>query len=65
MNGPDGPPPRTLGEAVDAVRWSYDPSQRLLSPLVEAAKYFEHVPWDGEAGEEPVQPVSQQKLADS
>lgn len=41
-------PRRTLGEAVDEVRWTYDPSQRLLSPLVEAARYFEDFPWDGE-----------------
>lgn len=49
--------PVTLGEAVGGVRWDYDPSQRLLSPLVEAAKYFEHFPWDGDAEDEPVQPV--------
>lgn len=40
--------PLTLGEAVSGVRWDYDPSQRLLSPLVEAARYFEEFPWDGE-----------------
>ena len=39
----------TLGDAVNGVRWDYDPSQRLLSPLVETATYFEHFPWDGEA----------------
>lgn len=43
--------PVTLGEAVSGVRWDYDPSQRLLSPLVEAARYFEAFPWDGD--EEP------------
>jgi hypothetical protein len=54
LTGPDGnEPARTLGEAVDAVRWSYDPSQRLLSPLVETARYFEDFPWDGEPAEVP------------
>ena len=43
--------PATLGEAVSGVRWDYDPSLRLLSPLVAAARYFEQFPWDGE--EEP------------
>jgi len=40
--------PLTLGEAVSEVRWDYDPSQRLLSPLVKAARFFEEFPWDGE-----------------
>lgn len=54
MTGPDGGRPSpTLGEAVDAVRWSYDPSQRLLSPLVETARYFEDFPWDGEPEDGP------------
>ena len=54
MTGPDGgKPSRTLGEAVDAVRWTYDPTQRLLSPLVEAARYFEDFPWDGEPADGP------------
>lgn len=48
------PRPATLGEAVSGVRWDYDPSQRLLSPLVEAARYFEAFPWDGD--EEPAPP---------
>jgi hypothetical protein len=43
--------PATLGEAVSGVRWDYDPSLRLLSPLVASARYFEQFPWDGE--EEP------------
>ena len=38
----------TLGDAVNGVRWDFDPSQRLLSPLVETARYFEHFPWEGE-----------------
>ena len=52
----------TLGEAVNGVRWDYDPSQRLLSPLVETARYFEEFPWDGEDEPEtpgaPLAPVS-------
>ena len=40
--------PATLGEAVSGVRWDYDPSLRLLSPLVASARYFEQFPWDGE-----------------
>jgi len=38
----------TLGEVVNEVRWDYDPGQRLLSPLVKAARFFEEFPWDGE-----------------
>ena len=58
MTRPEGGEPlQTLGDAVDTVRWSYDPSQRLLSPLVEAAKYFEHFPWDGDEEEAPVQTI--------
>ncbi|HSN85192.1 MAG TPA: hypothetical protein VL025_00475 [Thermoanaerobaculia bacterium] len=38
----------TLGEVVNAVRWDYVPSQELLSPLVETARYFQDFPWDGE-----------------
>jgi hypothetical protein len=41
----------TLGELVNEVRWDYDPAQRLLSPLVPAAKYFEEFPWNGEPEE--------------
>ena len=43
----------TLGEVVNEVRWDYDPSQRLLSPLVEAARFFEAFPWDGEDEADP------------
>ncbi|HEV2843913.1 MAG TPA: hypothetical protein VG477_03630 [Thermoanaerobaculia bacterium] len=47
--------PPTLGDAVNGVRWDFDPSRRLLSPLVATARYFESFPWDGEA-EEPATP---------
>lgn len=50
--------PATLGEAVSGVRWDYDPAQRLLSPLVETARYFEEFPWDGERADAP-QPVEE------
>jgi hypothetical protein len=43
----------TLGSVINEVRWDYDPAQRLLSPLVAAAKYFEEFPWNGEPEEEP------------
>lgn len=46
----------TLGEIVNEVRWDYDPAQRLLSPLVPAAKYFEEFPWNGEPEDEPAAP---------
>lgn len=46
----------TLGEAVSGVRWDYDPGQRLLSPLVEAARYFAAFPWDGDEEPAPAPP---------
>ncbi|HKV08361.1 MAG TPA: hypothetical protein VJ725_09500 [Thermoanaerobaculia bacterium] len=52
-----GKPLVTLGEVVNAVRWDYDPSRELLSPLVETARYFQDFPWDGEL-DEPTGPVS-------
>ena len=51
-----GKPLVTLGEVVNAVRWDYTPSQELLSPLVETARYFQDFPWDGEL-DEPTGPV--------
>lgn len=53
--------PVTLGEAVGGVRWDYDPTQRLLSPLVEAVRYFENFPWDGDLDEEPAAPPVRQE----
>ncbi|MFL6193774.1 MAG: hypothetical protein ACJ75H_06355 [Thermoanaerobaculia bacterium] len=50
-----GKVPPALGEALSGVRWDYDPSRRLLSPLVEAARYFEHFPWEGD--DEPEGPL--------
>lgn len=38
----------TLADALDRVRWDYDPAQQLLSPLVATARWFEDFPWDGE-----------------
>jgi hypothetical protein len=45
----------TLGQALGGVRWDYDPMQRLESPLVAAARYFEFFPWEGEE-DEPARP---------
>ena len=42
----------TLADLLDSVRWDYDPAQRMLSPLVATARWFEGFPWDGEDGEE-------------
>lgn len=42
----------TLADLLDGVRWDYDPAQRMLSPLVATARWFEGFPWDGEDGEE-------------
>jgi hypothetical protein len=52
MGETDAPLP-TLGTALNEVRWDYDPAQRLLSPLVPAAKYFEEFPWNGEPKDAP------------
>ena len=48
----EGPAPVTLGEAVNTVRWDYDPARHVLSPLVAAARYFQDFPWEGEEDEE-------------
>lgn len=45
MSHPSG---TTLADLLDGVRWDFDPAQRLLSPLVATARWFEDFPWDGE-----------------
>ena len=41
----------TLADAIDGVRWEYDPAQQMLSPLVSTSRWFEGFPWDGEEGD--------------
>ena len=41
----------TLADALDGVRWDFDPAQQILSPLVTTARWFEDFPWDGDEGE--------------
>ena len=53
MSAPETPPVLTLGDAVGAVRWDYDPQQRLHSPLVAASLYFAEFPWEGEEEDGP------------
>lgn len=55
--------PPSLGDAVNGVRWDFDPSQRLLSPLVETARYFAHFPWEGESLAAQELPDGRQRLA--
>lgn len=49
-------PPVTLADVLGAVQWDYDPAQRLLSPLVTTARYFQDFPWDGEDEDGPDSP---------
>lgn len=44
-------PRATLADAMDGVRWDYDPARQILSPLVATARWFEGFPWDGEESE--------------
>ena len=37
-----------LAEALDAVRWDYDPEDDRLSPLVSTERYFRDFPWEPE-----------------
>lgn len=58
MSAPEAPPVFTLGDAVGAVRWDYDPQQRLLSTLVAASLYFAEFPWEGEDADDGQQPAA-------
>jgi hypothetical protein len=42
-----GSPRTTLADALDRVRWEYDPVRGQVSPLVPTALYFQDFPWDG------------------
>jgi len=53
---------RSLGEAVDEVRWDHDPLRKLLSPLVASARYFEEFPWDGEEENQEAGPAASLNL---
>ncbi|HBL27189.1 MAG TPA: hypothetical protein DD490_10175 [Acidobacteria bacterium] len=54
--------PVTLADALDGVRWDFDPTRRILSPLVATARWFEDFPWDGEEGEAaPATPAAQRR----
>ncbi len=37
-----------LAEAIDSVRWDYDPDEDDLSPLVSTERYFRDFPWEPE-----------------
>jgi hypothetical protein len=65
MSAPESPPVFTLGDAVGAVRWDYDPQQRLLSPLVAASLYFAEFPWEGEEEDDPPPVVSSPSIDDA
>ena len=41
----------TLAEALDGVRWDFDPARQIVSPLAATARWFDDFPWDGEEGE--------------
>jgi len=51
----------SLADALEEVRWDYDPTRRLASPLLPTARYFADFPWEGtdespapaDPGEEP------------
>jgi hypothetical protein len=34
-------------EALDAVRWDYDPAVSTLTPLATAERWFADFPWEG------------------
>lgn len=54
----------TLADALDEVRWDFDPERQVLSPLVTTARWFQDFPWDGDEGEAaPV--VPRPRLAES
>jgi hypothetical protein len=42
------PPRVSLADALEEVRWDYDPTRRLASPLLPTARYFADFPWDGQ-----------------
>jgi hypothetical protein len=50
-------PGPTLADAIDGVRWDYDPASQVLSPLVSTARWFEGFPWDGEERDETPVPI--------
>ena len=43
-----GPGTLRLAEAIDSVRWDYDPEDDQLSPLVSTERYFRDFPWEPE-----------------
>jgi len=49
VNDDEKTSPASLADALEEVRWDYDPTRRLASPLLPTARYFEDFPWDGGA----------------
>jgi len=41
----------SLADALEEVRWDYDPARRPASPLLPTALYFQDFPWEGAAVE--------------
>ena len=46
MSG-EKPSRASLADALEEVRWDYDPTRRLASPLLPTARYFADFPWEG------------------
>ena len=55
MSG-EKPSRASLADALEEVRWDYDPTRRLASPLLPTARYFADFPWDGQENAEEKKP---------